>query len=296
MRLRDLKKLIGENVKSLTFDNEQRGADFVVSDFHDAIEAILNMKNISFLRKDIMNIQSIEDIFYNRNERVIVNNSMFSAFTHALDTIRLKCHVALDMLSDVLPEQDEFSASIKLPNYTTLAELAEFFSKIDKIFNQTFTHENIETIPKLQNFDSGSFWVEIVVGTTALTFLVSMTWAAAVVRKKLLEGDLLEQQVRSYELKNDAMEALKDGFKKSLDTVVEVETRNLLNNSNIDYDNEYLERAKYSVKALGELLYQGAEIHTAIDAPEAVQNLLPDYSKLDLISSTVKQLISSEDK
>lgn len=102
---------------------------------------------------------------------------------------------------------------------------------------------------------------------------------------------MFEQHVKTLELKNEEQKILIDAQKRQLDLLIEAEANNIQNeyykeNSN----NEQLERLKLSIETLGKFIINGAEIHPALNTPEDVKNLFPDFKKLDIIESKIKSI------
>ena len=84
-----------------------------------------------------------------------------------------RMNVVNSVVIEVLPEQNENSLSIRLPDTRRLAELSDIFSKLDKIFNQLLVHKKIKGGVALQNFDTGSEWIEILFNSIKAVFIIS---------------------------------------------------------------------------------------------------------------------------
>ena len=294
MRLRDIKEIVLSNYKNINFDGTSRGnGTYVVTNFQEAIDSINNLKEFDFIQDALNNLVQIEDIYFNkaREDKVILDSATYSAFESIISSIKDKCDTVIKLINEAIPDQSESSISIKLPDFQDLTKLSEFFNDLDKALTQSLVNEVIKGKVQLQNFDSGSYWVEVAIGgATAMQFVAGLTWTAAVVRKKFLEGDLLKKKVESMGIKNEALEEVKNALTAELDLLIEVESKNLLENQKIDYDHEFLGRVKFSVKTLAKLIYEGTEIHHSLMAPEEVKNLFPDFKKIEAIQSKIKQL------
>jgi hypothetical protein len=132
-------------------------------------------------------------------------------------------------------------------------------------------------------------------GTAAVALVGGMAWAAAVVFKKYQEGKMFEQMARGMKIKNDSLEELLRGLRESIDLLLQNEARSLYDKEFGDTtDPEQIARLKLGIKTFMGLIEKGAEIHPALKVPENVKNLFPDFSKLSLIESKIKQIANHE--
>lgn len=298
MRLRDIKKILEDNIPKLINLRENTiGAQYELTNIPEAVDALVNLEVFDFLSDEIAAIKQVKSVYYSRLPTMYIDSSTYSSFMSQYNSIRIKCNAVLKAINQAIPDQDENSISVKLPPINNLSELSKFTSDIDKALNQAIANDYIKGQVQLQNFDSGSYWFEIILGSqTALAFVGSLVWSAAVIRKKKYEGDLLKQRVRSLEIKNDALADLEKGLDDQLKMACETEAKILLDQNKISgYDNEFLERIKLSIGVMANLLMQGAEIHQPINAPEEVKNLFPDYKNLELVESKIKSLPKNTD-
>ncbi len=128
-------------------------------------------------------------------------------------------------------------------------------------------------------------------GTTAAVELVGgLAWAAAVVFKKIQEGRLIEEHVKSLKIKNDSLKEIQNKQKEQLAELVEAEAENLVNEIFSENKIEKIERIKHSIKLLAEMLEKGAEVHPALNQPESVKNLFPDIKNLQSLETRIKKL------
>lgn len=296
MRLRDMKQLLIDNIENLDFTSKRINNDYVeMIGFQKAVNAVNNLKELAFLEKEVNELSKLENIYYDKSivDRVKVDNSTFNNFNNLIKVIENKCTATLEAFDQAIPDQQEYSISVRLPDYKNLDELSKFFSKLNKSLEQAIVNDKIKGNITIQNFDSGSLWVELLLGgVVALKFVGALTHTAAVVRNRTYQFKLLEQQARTLEIKNDTLEDLQKGLSKNIDVLVEAETKNLLNQEGIEYNPEYLENLKYSVKVMAELINEGTQIHPSYIADQAHTLQFPDFSQIDQIESTIKQIES----
>jgi len=196
----------------------------------------------------------------------------------------------------LLPQSNEQSVSIKLPEPSDLESLNKTMTTIQKSISQIISHEKINGTTKINYWEFGSFWIELILGTQAAVGLVaSAVWSAAVISKKFNENKMFEQQARAMEIKNESLEDLLEAQKNITNQLLENEARSVLDEYFDSNDNEQLERLKLTIKTFATLIQDGAEIHPSLMAPEQVQNLFPNYKKMDSITSRIKQIEDKSD-
>lgn len=297
MRLRDMKQLLIANIDNLEFEYKAVNSSTIeIIGFQKTIKAVNNLKELNFLENEINNLSQLENIYYDKsiNDRIMVDTSSYNNFNNLINIIKNKCTATLEAFNQAIPDQQEYSISVRLPDYKNLDQLGKFFAKLNKSLEQSIVNDKIKGNITIQNFDSGSLWVELLLGSAfALKFVGALVHTAAVVRNKTYQYKILEQQARTLEIKNDTLEDLQKGLSKSIDVLVEAETKNLLNQEEIEYKPEFLENMKFSVKTLAELINEGTQIHPSYLAEKEYTESFPDFNKLDQIESTIKQIESS---
>ena len=82
-----------------------------------------------------------------------------------------------------------------------------------------------------------------------------------------------------------------------LDALVNAEATNLARTYyGEDVEAEQIERVKYTIREFSEMIAKGAEIHPALQAPENVKNLFPDFNKILSIESKTKMISDGNNK
>lgn len=293
-----MKQLLIDNIDSLEFEHKRiANSDSVeLIGFQRSIKAVNNLNDLNFLENEIKELSQLENIYYDKsiNDRIKVDNNSYNSFNNLITVIKNKCTATLEAFDQAIPDQQEYSISVRLPDYKNLDQLSKFFSKLNNSLEQAIVNDKINGNITIQNFDSGSLWVELLLGgALALKFVGALTHTAAVVRNKTYQYKILEQQARTLVIKNDTLEDLQKGLSKSIDVLVEAETKNLLDQESIEYNPEYLEKMKYSVKTLAELINEGTRIHPSYLAEQETTKHFPDFSNIDQIESTIRQIESN---
>lgn len=195
------------------------------------------------------------------------------------------------VFKELLPTPNPESIHVKFPEPSDFESLIKNMSTLQKSLSQVVVHKDIDGYVKVNNWEHGSFWIELILGTQAAVAVVSsIAWAAAVVSKKYNESKILERSIRAMDIKNESLEDILEKQKEMTRLLVEAESNQVIAKHYTDKDPEHLKRIEASIKTFAKLIQDGAEVHPALMAPEQVQNLFPDYKKIGSISSQIKRL------
>jgi hypothetical protein len=198
---------------------------------------------------------------------------------------------AIPTISPSIPKPAE-AFSIKLPCPRDFDDLIKMMSSVQTALGQNVINDKIKGHIKILSWEPGSFWFDIALGSQAAFGLAAaIVWAAAVILKKKKESELLVEKVRSLKIKNESLTDIRNAQKELLDLTVDAEARAVYDEHfGKTLDNEQMARLKHGIKLFSELINRGAEVHPSLSAPESVQNLFPDFSKLSLIESRIPKL------
>jgi len=189
------------------------------------------------------------------------------------------------------PDAGENSISIKISKVRDLDDLYKAAQDFNIIFSQLILNEKIGGSLGIKNVENGSIWLDVFVGTPlAVSVIGSLTWAAAVVYKKVQEGRVFAEYVKSLKIKNDSLSDMRSAQDLLLKSMIEIEARNIETQYFSDGNNEQLERIKNSISLLASQIEKGSEVHPYLNAPEDVKNLFPDMKKLPQIESKIPRL------
>lgn len=164
--------------------------------------------------------------------------------------------------------------------------------------NQVITREPINGNLKLSNFDNGSLWIDVTLGT----IMATKTFAAIVSsafycmkeykKLKLIEIEYQKNQIYLENLKN-----IKEMNKELIKKYVEREAAGILSthyNISKETDAEFLERMKNTIIEFSKLIEKGTEIHPALEVANEIKHEFPDFKNLEFIKSKVKQIENKE--
>lgn len=286
MRLIDIKQALNiawSNIQTVTV--EEFSDNFRINNADKLKIALDKLLSIKFIK---LNDSSIYPIVVASSSESI----LFDKRKNTLSTIAdLKKAVELmdRWINGYVPnEQDKETVNIKLPKISNFDVLNKVANELRLAFSTVICEYEGGKIEIVQ-FDHGSFWCVIKVGTALLLF-TGLAWAGAVVAKKTIECRSAYEVYRNASARNEMLEELKRLNKAQIDIVIEQEAKLIQQEHFSKEDNEQLERIKNSILNISELILKGTDIQPAIAAPEDVKNLFPDFSCLPLIESRTKKL------
>jgi hypothetical protein len=230
--------------------------------------------------------------FYKNKAPTLPLNDVSRAIVREAYALRDYLKLAQSFIaSPALSEAADSDIYLRLPKSDDLPALTQQLNIFQKILEQTILDPKIGGKMAVKSVDNGSFIIQLGLGSiTAVTVVGSLTWAAAVVYKKYQEALLVKLHVESLEIRNEALNDIKEAQKKLLSGIVTAEALHLEKETYGEENPERLERIKHSIEMMQGLLEKGAEVHPALMAPEQVKNLFPDLHKLGSIESRIKQI------
>jgi len=291
--LRELKEKTGNILKMLNWSVETNSVNpnqvRLTNSFmlRDAIEAT---EELELFDGYTLSLRSSE-LFSVAGDSIKISNTGGAIVNKILTDLKEAVTTLNIALSKVIPDESQDSINIKLPPVNDFADLAQFSKDLHIAISQVLYMDEINSNVKIESVENGSIWLNVLVfSETAVSVVGMLAWAGAVVYKKILEGKMLEEKLRSMEIKNDSLVDVRETQKKLLAQLVQAEADHIQSQIFADHKPEDTERLKKAIKLLAGLLEKGAEIRPALMAPEKVANLFPNMKKLPSIESTIKQL------
>jgi len=291
MRLKEI-KLNLENafgVKSLKIHNKGNHT-FTITGWIQFKHAILLISKTPVFKDDVEDIIGWapfvkEDDSFNVSK--VDHQSVFQQITR----IQASYDYVIESMEYIDSDIDETLVAIKIPHPADLSELAKYITSIDKIFTPLLIHKKIDGQVKFKSFDKGSDWIEFITGnSTAVALVASISWAAAVIYKKTREAKIFNEYANALKVKTDSLKDMESGISKLIEEILEIETKAILKEFYDPKDHEQITRIQLSIKLLSELINKGAEVHPALNQPEKVINLFPDFKKIDSVESKIKKI------
>ena len=289
MRLRDIQNRINGNInnlivgkKSITKDNQNLKIDGL-NQFKISFKKI---EYIKIFEKDIKELRETEAIFLTNSDSISLPTNEANTFIARLNNFKIKLTTFSEGISAIIPIQSENSISIKLPKTNDLKELIDTSSKLDTIFNQLLVNEYDSSEAKLQNFDTGSEWYEILfTSSTGLWLFTKVIHAVILIQREYLKNKDLQENIRLKTITNDAYEDILSKMQE----LVEQEISNIKNEqaeeiltkvgTTKEEDNDYFNRVKHVIDATSKLIDKGMVFFPSSTATQEVKDTLPDFTK-----------------
>ena len=294
MKLKDLKTILSKASEKLVYTQAQQTSgnrEYVkFSDLRKFRQGITILEKSGLFGKEIKQISN-STIFTTTSDTIRVEMQEGTRLIQSLDNLKLLVDSISNTLINVVGEVKENTVSIKLPRIKDFEDLAKASEAFHKVINQAIVNEQINGRVEIENVENGSIWFDIYVGSAiAVTLIGGLAWAAAVIFKKIQEGRIIVEHVKSLKVKSESLKEIKDKQKEALTMLIDAEAQNLYNENFEGADSEQIERLKHSIKLLADLIDKGAEIHPALNQPEKVTNLFPDMKNLLSLESKIKKL------
>jgi len=295
MRLRRIKQTLEQNIVHLNYKREYLQGNqpgYLYSDITNLKMAIERVKNQGLYGSLISEIE-MSILFSTSQDEILMTDAKEDArLKKGLEVVRSGCNALLIVLNEIYDEvEDDSTIYVQMPKIKDLEDLSKKSKILHNAISQAILDPSIKGAIKVRAYDIGSLWIIMTVGSvTAVKLIGGLVWAAAVVRKKKMEFKTFEQHVKCLEIKTESIVDLKDAQKKQLEISLEAEAGNLVSQFFRGENAEKTERVKYSIKLISDLMDKGVEIHPALNASKAIENMFPDYSNIRLIESRIQEL------
>lgn len=295
MKIKELKQQLATitAILNVAYEEPRQGNQQPTSKFsklNQFRKAINQLEETGLFKNEIQAIRN-SAIFTTAKDSLSLNFTEGRQLKIQIDEI-IKLVTALSTtISEIGGEVNPDSISIKFPSVTDFDDLSKVSSEFHKIINQAVVNDQINGQVRIDNVENGSIWLDVYLGSTAAVSLIGgLAWASAVIYKKIQEGKLITEHVKSLKIKNESLKEIQEKQKDALNLMIDAEAKNLYN-ENFDGDNnEQIERLKNLIRLLSNLIEQGAEVHPALNQPENVKNLFPKMNQLQSVESKIKKL------
>lgn len=292
MRLKEIERVLSKvdfETVQLLLDNSQSSGTYLknINQFKGFIEAI---EQISIYDDEINKLR--QSALYQTSQDIVETDYQTSVELYRLAKYLTDSSLSLLLVfKKVLPTSNQNSICIKLPEPSNFEDLVKTMSTLQKSISQVVVHKEIEGSVNINNWEFGSFWIDLFLGTQAAVALVSsIAWSAAVISKKFNENKILEMSIRAMDIKNESLEDILSSQKQMTHQLIENETNLVLKKHFTDNDPEHYKRVEFTIKSFAKLIQEGAEVHPSLLAPEQVKNLFPDFTKKAVITSQIKRI------
>ncbi|MCY8202023.1 hypothetical protein [Bacillus subtilis] len=256
---------------------------------------INEVAKLGFLDEDIERLLRYESIYTFRSQNDVMRVDLvdYKEIDKIISIIKEKINGYQKILSISIPENEKNVLSVKLPQYKEISDLKEFFDKLEKaLHNGLKIEENTSDGPKyqLQNFDTGSLWIDILFNKESLLLFGQLIRLAFNYQKASLTQRKMELELEHLELELDQKKMYKEAVQKRLKLILDAETKNLEGSGN--YSEESINSMRKSIQTIGNLMNEGTQFHIPLNAPEEIKQAIPEPSETKAID-TIQNLLES---
>lgn len=292
MNIRETSTLFRKYFNSLKFtttyeSNKNSVNPYYATNLSSLREAILNLEDVDILKNEIEAIKKTS-LFSHSADAFFFSASDDTILKEAVRQLRNGLEYLLRYSDQI--EMPENGLNIKLPEIENFDDLTKVSKEFKRAIEIPIIDQQQGGQVKIETADSGSIWLTVSVGCIAAVNLVgAICWSAAVIRKKMAEARIFEAQAKTLELKNEMMVTLIEAQKVQMKNILDGEAKEIADNHYSLTDGEAIARLKMSIETVSELIDKGVKILPTSDDSKTTK-LFPDYSALNLIESTIRQL------
>ncbi|WP_075351019.1 hypothetical protein [Algoriphagus marinus] len=282
---RNLSKL---NYTSSYVSTQNSDLNYTAKNLITLKDAVNELSDIDFIGQQIGTLKS-SALFKNYRDEDAFNSLENGKINRMVEELKIGLTFLLKYYNSAIIGKDNV-IEIKLPDTNSFDELSKVSIDLKKAIEFPILDSNTGGNVEILTAENGSIWIIVSVGTFAAVNLVaSICWAAAVIRKKMAEASILEAHVKTLDLKNEVLTALVDAQKRQLQNIIQGEAEAIASKHYDIKDPETIARLKLSLETTADLIDRGAKI-LPNSREEEIKKAFPDYSKLALIESSIKQI------
>lgn len=289
-----------DRISGLTFTTVKINQEYLINDWENYKEALFVMRQVPSLKEYVDDFYETIPVFVREKEKPHVDHNTYSHLNTKKNTILNKVQTIISLYESMELGEARNGIDVKIPECDSLAEYIKYLKEIDFIFTQCPYLQHKDGIIKFDTVDVGSQWITFLIGSAAVTFiltnLASLVDKAIQLKSHLTSLDqhkeILETQKKQNKVLDSNMEIFEVLRKHYIsEAVKEIEN----SNNNVPLDNpEDRSRLEKSLEKLSDLLDKGVEFYASIDAPKETQVLFPVVNSTLELSENVLKLL--EDK
>ena len=258
---------------------ELRKLKFILSQFEDVP---LLAKEIEKLRKSWL--------YETNDDTALITSNQNGTVSTLIGTIQIGLDYIKRLYIGSYSQQSEDTILIKLPDFQSFEQLSKIANEFKKGIELPIRDNNIQGDVNIVSAEPGSIWLIVSVGSIlAVKLIAAICYSAAVIRRKYAEAKIVEAQLKTLDLKNEALQNVIDAQKKQLKNILDSEAEAIANKHYNHKDNSAIEMLKLSLNTVSDLIDRGSRILPS-SSNEEIQKSFPDYNALNLIESSIKQI------
>ncbi|EAC9890483.1 hypothetical protein Y487_11305 [Listeria monocytogenes] len=244
--------------------------------------------------KDLNELCILQKVGY---EKLHFDNQAFVKFKNAIEEIRFSSESILNTIHICLPSQESQSITVQLPEYTDLENITLFFKEINSSL-ELFSNATDGKKIKVQNFDSGSRWIEFIIESQEYLKLFGLLIDTCVncythYQHYKMVKKAMENSSSNDELKAEIIDPLKALFLKNIEQEMQ---KGIENNNGEELSPENLLTLVKSEEIITRLMGEGATFQPSYNAPIETKDSFPQIEDIQNLKLTADRFNSQEDQ
>lgn len=283
MRLGLIREVLKKQLPDLKIREISSGGGVIeLSGIHAAMAALRAVQQTGVLKAEINSVLEVQALALSVEDHLTITTSVAERFKGALSELKTHGAQLIAALKDLIPAEDPNSIFIKLPDAIDLEGLSKWTDEIETTLQQLVVNDHIGGQVQLGQFDTGSRWLQVLVGTKAAVLLIGMIAVAAIkIQEAQIQLDVKKKAAEEFIAGSNNRIEIQNTLTEQYTALIEKETDRIVDET-IDCsgvpsdDHEYRERVKHGIRKLQEWSERGLEIHPALTTPMEVGQLFPD--------------------
>jgi hypothetical protein len=252
-------------------------------------QAINAIEDVPFIQNEISRLKK-SWLFLSSSDSQKINSTQNGEVDNAVKLISIKLNTFKEIAESSKLFNTNETLLIRIPEIQSFDNLAKYANDFKKAIELPILDESINGEVNILSANEGSIIFYISVGTIAAVKLIAgICWAAGVIKKKNAEAKIFEQHAKTLELKNESLSTFVEAQKTQLKNILEAEANAIANKIYNHNEPETIERLKLSISTVADLIDKGVQI-LPVSKDEEIQKSFPDYNKMSLIESSIKQI------
>ncbi|MCG2432178.1 hypothetical protein [Aequorivita xiaoshiensis] len=294
MRLRIIRDIIDEEIPFIELKGTARNSNpktYQLTNADTLQNAISELDELGMFDTIIEQLKKQSFYSHTSSNNLVIPDQEYRLLAQKIPELKRIAEGISRAITQTIDDNDENVISIKIPKPQNFEDLKITSDKLHKVFSQTLSAEEINGGIRIKNFDTGSYWVDIIASSKEVVAIIAgLAWSGVVVFKKLQEGRVMQQQARELKISNDAIEEIVEKTKEKTNEIADMEANHLYKMFFKGKNNEQIERIKMALKELADLYSKGAELHPSLNAENKIIEAFPDFERIESIMSKIKKI------
>lgn len=294
MRLREIQKIISDNIETLESLNTEQSSSagqviITITEYSELRSSILNLLETGLFKDEKIAIDEEQWLPSSASNKMPYGKNSFDAFKVVLDHIAYKAEGMLTLITDNLHSDNENSDSIviSLPNRVlTIEEFTDVLITLKDTFKLLKILKEFQTDIIIDNFDVGSKWiVTSVMSSMAVSLfgkLVTIVQRSQVGTRQI---KLLDKQLEYLDLEEETRNSVRDAQLLANQAIYANLAEQFLETNDLEAQSEIISQMSRVVENVDKVLSMGVGFEAAISASNDVAKTFPTLKEQKLLDN-----------